>query len=162
METTLDNTSKGTGKGASSFDSGGDYLSPVNLPRGAATVLLRPFPWETSTPFQLLASLESAVVMVFILFRLGSLKNALVWARTSPFLLYCWILTVLYSATFAAFSNFGILVRQRSLVLPAFFVLLCVSPRPLPRSSPPDRPAIAEPSDRDPTSGLRAVPGPSG
>ena len=162
VETTLDNQSKGTAKGGSSFDNGGDYLSPVNLPRGAVTVLLRPFPWETGTPFQLLASLESAVVIVFILFRLGSLKNALLRARTSPFLLYCWILTILYSATFAAFSNFGLLVRQRSLVLPAFYVLLSVSAAPLARSSPSDRPVIAEPSDHDPTLGARAMPGPSG
>jgi hypothetical protein len=125
-------------------------------------VLIRPFPWETDTPFQLLASLESAAVAVFILTRLGSLKNALLRARSSPFLLYCWVLTILYSATFAAFSNFGLLVRQRSLVLPAFFALLCVSAAPLPRSSPDETAVSADPSGRDPTAGERATPGPSG
>jgi len=29
---------------------------------------------------------------------------------------------------FASFGNMGLLVRQRSLILPAFFVLLCVEP----------------------------------
>jgi hypothetical protein len=38
------------------------------------------------------------------------------------------VLTLLYSATFASFSNFGLLVRQRSLVLPALFVLVAVRP----------------------------------
>ena len=163
VETTLNNTSASTAKGGSHFDNGGNYLSPVNLPRGAVTVLLRPFPWETDTPFQLLASLESALVTVLILFRLGSLKNALIRARSSPFLLYCWVLTILYTATFASFSNFGLLVRQRSLVLPAFFALLSVSGAPLARSSPSDRPLIADPSERDLAEvGERGTPGPSG
>jgi hypothetical protein len=129
VETKLEEQSTRNTGGGSSFDSGGDYLSPQNLPRGAATVLLRPFPWETTSPFQLLASLESVIVAGFIVVRLPSLKNALVRARAAPFLLYCWILTLLYAATFASFSNFGLLVRQRSLVLPALFVLLSVLPR---------------------------------
>ncbi|GIU85988.1 MAG: hypothetical protein KatS3mg009_0503 [Acidimicrobiia bacterium] len=49
-------------------------------------------------------------------------------ARSTPFLLYCWALTGLYAIAFSSFSNMGLLVRQRSLVLPCFFVLLCVEP----------------------------------
>jgi hypothetical protein len=112
----------------SNFDNGGDYLSPVNLPRGAATVLLRPFPWETSSPFQLLASLESVLVAGLLVVRFSSIRTSLARARGTPFLLYCWVLTILYAATFASFSNFGLLVRQRSLVLPALFVLVAVRP----------------------------------
>ena len=43
-----------------------------------------------------------------------------------PFLFYCWTLTILYAVTFQAFANFGLLDRQRSLVLPALYVLLCL------------------------------------
>ena len=53
------------------------------------------------------------------------------------------MLTILYAATFASFSNFGLLVRQRSLVLPALFVLVAVRPpRELP--GPEDRSGAAE------------------
>ncbi len=129
IEAELDEQTEITGQGGSSFDNGGNSLNPINLPFGAVTVLLRPFPWETDSPLQLLASLESAALAVFIFMRLSSLKTALVRARSTPFLLYCWVLTLLYAATFSSFANFGILVRQRSLVLPALFVLLAVRPR---------------------------------
>ncbi len=62
---------------------GGDYLSPVNLPRGVATVLLRPFPWETSSPFQLLASLESVLVAVLFVVRFSSIRTSLA-PRAAP------------------------------------------------------------------------------
>jgi len=126
VEQKLNEQSQRNTGGGSSFDSGGDYLSPKNLPRGIVTVLIRPFPWETGSPFGLLASLESVAVAGLIIIRLPALKNALVRARAAPFLLYCWVLTILYAATFSSFSNFGLLVRQRSLVLPALFVLVCV------------------------------------
>lgn len=129
VEQKLDQQSQLNTEGGSSFDSGGDYLSPKNLPRGIVTVLIRPFPWEAGSAFGLLASLESVAVAGLIIIRLPALKNALVRARAAPFLLYCWVLTLLYAATFSSFSNFGLLVRQRSLVLPALFVLVCVKVR---------------------------------
>lgn len=128
VETALDEQTERSAQGDSEFDSGGNSLSPANLPQGALTVLLRPLPWETESPFQLLASLESALLAVFIIIRFPSLRTALARARGTPYLLYCWTLTILYAATFASFANFGLLVRQRSLVLPAFFVLLAVDP----------------------------------
>ena len=45
-----------------------------------------------------------------------------------PFLLYGWLLMLLYCAAYAAFANFGLLVRQRSLVFPALLLLLAVDP----------------------------------
>jgi hypothetical protein len=76
---------------------------------------------------------------VFIVVRLPSLRAALTHARRTPYLLNCWVLTILYAATFSSFANFGLLVRQRSLVLPAFFVLLSVRRGP--------EPAGVEPAD---------------
>ena len=103
-------------------------------------MLLRPFPWETDTTLQLLASLESVLLVALLVVRFSSLKAAFVGARATPFLIYCWVLTVLYAATFSSFANFGLLVRQRSLVLPALFVLVAVEPvrkrvEPIDRSS---------------------------
>jgi hypothetical protein len=127
VDQTLNEQQDRTAQGGSSFDNGGDYLSPVNLPRGFATVLLRPFPWEVESPFQLLASAESAVVAILLVVRFKSVKASLTRARSTPYLLYCWVFTFLYAASFASFANFGLLVRERSLVLPAFFVLITLS-----------------------------------
>lgn len=120
-------TSEGL-EGGSSFETGGGSLNPLHLPQGAVTVLLRPFPWETDSALQLLASLESGLVAVLLFSRLASLGAALARARSTPFLLYCWGLVILYAATFSSIGNFGILVRQRSLVLPALFVLIAMRP----------------------------------
>src|SRR6185436_14390063 len=91
--------------------------------------LLRPFPWEAPGFLQKLASLEGIALMGFIFIRRKSLAASLRHIRIVPFLFYCWVLTVLYSLTFQAFANFGLLTRQRSLVLPALYVLLCLDTR---------------------------------
>jgi hypothetical protein len=46
----------------------------------------------------------------------------------------------LYAVTFSAIANYGLLTRQRSLALPAFFVLLAVEPAAArPEERRPDR-----------------------
>ena len=128
IEQELNEQTERTSQGGSEFESGGNSLSPINLPGRAVTVLMRPFPWEVETGFQLLASLESALLVALAVVRFKSLRAALRHSRTTPFLLYCWVLTFTYCAAYAAFSNFGLLVRQRSLVFPAVLVLLAVDP----------------------------------
>jgi len=128
LQAELDQTTQNTGGGHSSFKTGGNSLSPLHLPQGAMTVLLRPFPWEVSSKLQILASLEGMALAGFIVYRRRSVAVSLRRLRSSPFLFYCWTLTLLYAVTFQAFANFGLLVRQRSLVLPALYVLLCLDP----------------------------------
>jgi len=129
IEAELDEQTERSAQGGSQFDNGGNSLNPIYLPRGAVTVLLRPFPWETDSPLQLISSLESALLGAFIVIRLGSLRLSVARARTTPFLIYAWTLTIAYAMTFSSFANFGLLVRQRSLVLPALFVLLVLEVR---------------------------------
>lgn len=128
IEAELDEATERSSGGTSGFDTGGNSLNPIYLPQGAVTVLLRPFPWETDSSLQLLASLESVLLAAFLVVRVASLTTALARGRTTPFLLYSWVLVLLYAATFSSFSNFGVIVRQRSLVLPALFVLIAVRP----------------------------------
>ena len=92
------------------------------------TVLFRPFIWESHSGLQLLASLESTVVIGLIVFRFDSIRLAFKQSRRWPFILYCLILLLLYSMTFSAFANFGLLNRQRSLVLPALYALIALEP----------------------------------
>jgi hypothetical protein len=126
VQAELDATTASTQQGNSAFNNGGNSLSPLGLPRGLVTVLLRPFPWEVRGSLQILASLEGVALATFIVLRRKSLAVSLRHLRTVPFLLYCWTLTILYALTFQAFANFGLLDRQRSLVMPALYVLLCL------------------------------------
>jgi hypothetical protein len=140
IEAELDEQTERSTIGGSEFDNGDNSLNPLRLPQGVVTVLLRPFPWETESAFQLLSSLESVLLVALIASRLPSVRRALSRARSTPFLLFCWVLTLLYAATYSSFANFGLLVRQRSLVLPALFALLVVSAMPRSRTRP-GRPA---------------------
>jgi hypothetical protein len=128
IEAELDEQTERSSMGGSEFDNGGNSLNPIYLPQRAATVLLRPFPWETADSLQLLSSGESVLLACFIAYRLRSLRSSISQARERPFLLFCWGFTLLFVASFASFANFGLLVRQRSLVLPALFALLAVEP----------------------------------
>jgi hypothetical protein len=142
VQAELDKTTESTQQGDASFSNGGNSLSPLHLPQGAMTVLLRPFPWEVSTGLQILASLEGVALAGFIVYRRSSVATSLRQIRSSPFLFYCWTLTLLYAVSFQAFANFGLLVRQRSLVLPALYVLLCLDPS---RARPPSEPTDLSP-----------------
>ena len=126
IEAELDENTERTSQGGSEFQNEDNSLNPLRLPQGVVTVLLRPFPWEVDGSLQLLASLESVLLAGIIVARLGSVRASLARARSSPFLLYCWALVILYAATFSSIANFGLLVRQRSLVLPALYTLIAV------------------------------------
>jgi hypothetical protein len=128
VEQELNQQSGRTSQGGSQVETGKVSLTPLSVPEGMVKVLLRPFPWEVETRLQILASLECAALAVFILFRIRSLTFSLTRARGTPFLIYCWTFVLLYGITFSAVGNYGLLTRQRSLALPAFFVLLAVEP----------------------------------
>jgi hypothetical protein len=102
-------------------------------------VLLQPFPWEVQSSLQILASLESFALGCFVLLRIRSVILSLKRARTTPFLIYCWTLVILYAVTFSAVANYGLLTRQRSLALPAVFALLAVEPALAGMRNPEDR-----------------------
>jgi hypothetical protein len=128
IETELDVQTAKTQQGNSKIEHAPNTLSPLSVPQGAVTVLLRPFPWEAESSFQLLSSAESAFLMVLMVLRFRSLRDSLRRCRTTPFLLYCWILILLYCVAFSSFANLGLLTRARSLVLPAVYVLIAVDP----------------------------------
>ena len=117
-----------TSQGGSEVETGKTSLTPLSVPQGIVKVLLQPFPWEVETRFQFLASFECALMALFILYRIRSVTLSLSRARTTPFLIYCWTFVLLYAVTFASVANYGLLTRQRSLALPALFVLLAVEP----------------------------------
>jgi hypothetical protein len=124
----LNATTTSTGQGGSSFNNGGHTLNPIHYPQDVLTVLVRPFPWEVHGGLQLFASAEGMALVAFAVARRESLRIAFRRSRENPFLMFCWVLTALYCIAFASFANFGLLVRERSLVLGAVLVLISVDP----------------------------------
>jgi hypothetical protein len=128
IEQELNQQTGRTSQGGSKVATGKVSLTPLSVPQGLVKVLLQPFPWQVETRLQILASLECAAMAVFIVYRFRSLTLSLTRARATPFLIYCWTFVLLYAITFSAVANYGLLTRQRSLALPALFVLLSVEP----------------------------------
>ncbi|HEX5094584.1 MAG TPA: hypothetical protein VFX21_01160, partial [Acidimicrobiia bacterium] len=135
-------------QGNSEFQTGNNSITPLSAAEGLVTVLLRPWPWEVDSAYQILASLESFVFAMLIVLRFSSVSYSLTRWRAAPFLLYAWVTLLLYAVTFSSFSNFGLLVRQRSLVLPALFVVLSIDPVLARRSEARDR-SDTEPGGAD-------------
>jgi hypothetical protein len=128
IQTELDATTASSAQGGSSFNNGGHTLNPVNYPQDVLTVLIRPFPWEVGGGLQLVASAEGMILAGLIVFRFESLRIAFRRSRETPYFMFCWVLVALYCVAFSSFANFGLLVRERSLVLPAVLVLVAVDP----------------------------------
>lgn len=114
-----------TAQGGSSFE-GASTTSVSGIPWALVTVLFRPFPFEAGGLLPLLTSLEG-VLLIGLLIRYGRpLLRLPRYLRKHPFVTFCLTYVIFYSVLFSGFSNFGILARQRSLVLPAFLVLLAL------------------------------------
>ena len=90
---------------------------------GVATVLGRPLPWETNSGTSVLAAIETAALLAILAVAVLHRRMALVRSlrRRWPRFALGYVLTFAWG--FSVVSNFGILVRQRSLMLPFLFVL---------------------------------------
>ncbi|GIU85989.1 MAG: hypothetical protein KatS3mg009_0504 [Acidimicrobiia bacterium] len=73
IEEELNEQAGRTAQGSSAFreqESEPKSLTPLSIPLGAVTVLLRPFVWEVETPTQIIASIEAAFI-TYLVFRGG-------------------------------------------------------------------------------------------
>ena len=129
IEQTLDEQTERTSQGGSKFDPGDNSLNPIDLPasphdgaRASVPVGSRELvPAARVTRVDVVGGLDRRAV------QFGA-RHRSETRRRMPFLLYGWLLVLLYCAAYAAFANFGLLVRQRSLVFPALLLLLAVDP----------------------------------
>jgi hypothetical protein len=142
----LSESSARTGQGGSAFVPA-DPQNPVGYVKAAATVLFRPFPFETSGVEGIVTSVEAlflAALAVASWRRLASIPHRL---RSDPYVTLAIAYTLMFIFAFGTLSNFGILARERSQLVPFLFVLLSLTPFPAGRGP---RPA-AEAPDEHPT-----------
>lgn len=97
--------------------------SPLDLPGGIVSVLLRPFPFEAGSVAELVASAEGVLLLAILLLSWRRLARFPRLALQRPFLVFMAGYVVLFAIGFSFIANFGILSRQRVLVLPAVLML---------------------------------------
>ena len=130
-------------------DSGGSVFEPVPLshplgiPAAIVTVLFRPFPWEAGNPLVAIQAMEGVFLIVLALAGWRRLAQFHKLLRVYPWITFAAVYTLAFILAFSGFANFGIVARQRSLMIPFFLALLAL---PDPRKP---RPATAEQSRRE-------------
>ena len=110
--------------------------SPLGFPAAALSVLFRPFPWEASNAQMLGQSLEGLFLLALTVWSWPRLRRLPGILRRNPYVVFALLYTVSFIVAFSGFANFGILARQRVLMLPFFLVLLAL-------------PAVSRRNDRD-------------
>lgn len=91
-------------------------------------LLFRPFPWEVNSALSVLASLEGLGFAIIFWRRRRSLWYAIFNWR-NPFVTFILAFSLQFVVAFsAAISNFGILTRERVMLIPIAAMLLCLPP----------------------------------
>ncbi len=114
-----------TGMGGSAFTPV-PLTNPLGVPAAIATLLVRPFPWEARGVTMLAQSVEGlALIALFVKFRSRLVRVPRLLIK-NPFVAFAAIYSLVFILAFSGFSNFGIVARQRTLMLPLFLVLLAL------------------------------------
>lgn len=116
-----------TSSGASAYESvGGRTIQAI--PAAVLSVLFRPWLFEARNPLMLLAALEGTGLLVFVVRTLARRFRAVVRrCREHPYAILAVIYIVLFSLVFSNLGNFGLLVRQRTQVLPFVLVIIALN-----------------------------------
>lgn len=127
IESTYAEVQRRTGHGGSRFVADTETnLQPGRLPEAFVNVMFRPFPWEVTNAQSLISAMEATFVFCLMITGWRRIVASALSLLRRPYLVLCGTHTVLFVFGFSAFSNAGILVRQRVQVLPFVLALLCM------------------------------------
>jgi hypothetical protein len=123
LEKTVDQTTTG----GSSFDPP-SVDNPAKLPAGIVTVFFRPFVWEADNASTLFASLESLALVVMVVVGWRRLTGGVLLMLRRPYLVYVLTFSSGFIVAFSYIGNFGILARQRTVMLALMLAFLAAPP----------------------------------
>jgi hypothetical protein len=129
IDEALDTTVGMTSQGGSAFEAA-TVSNPLMYPVAVITVLFRPFPGEAGLNLDgLLASTTAFALLALTVVGHRRVFNAFSRLRRDPYIVYAVSFVAIFVFVFSVVGNFGILDRQRTQMLPLYFVLLAA---PLP------------------------------
>ena len=150
LEQTVDQTTTG----GSSFDPPA-VDNPLKLPAGIVTVFFRPFVWEADNASTLFAALESLTLIVLAMVGWRRLAGGFRLMLRRPYLVYVVTFSSGFVVAFSYIGNFGILARQRTVMLALMLALLACPPLAKGRGLLMSRPGRSD--DEDPVPVLSSV-----
>lgn len=136
-----------TSRGGSSLEVSDSFTTRVAK---APLMFVRPFPWEAHNLTSALAATEGVLFLAVLWKRRRFLVANLCSAREHPFVLLTVLLMIEFSVSFSSIGNFGILTRQRIMMLPLLFMLLSQPP-------PTAQPAAATSTTHPPLAARRRL-----
>ncbi len=125
VTTIFERTEEQTAQGGSNFDTP-SIASPLNWPVAAARTLTRPMLFETRSIAEVLPAIEMTVLLALLAASWRRLVGLPRLVMRQPFLVFVVLSVVTFGVAFSSIGNLGILVRQRSLVLPLMLVVWCL------------------------------------
>jgi hypothetical protein len=126
VEAALSQNAARTAQGGSFFHAA-DPQNPVGYVQAAVTVLLRPFPYEAHGMESLATSLESLGLLVLIVVSWKRLRSIPRRVRPEPYVALAGAFILMFFFAFGTIGNFGLLARERSMMMPYVFVLLALT-----------------------------------
>lgn len=121
----VEEASEQASEGDSAFEAT-PITSPVDVPGAIVTVLFRPFPFEANNAQMLIQGLEGAFLIYLAVRAWPQLRRLPSLMRRVPYVTFSVVYVLVFIWAFSGFGNFGILARQRVLMLPFFLVLLAL------------------------------------
>jgi hypothetical protein len=118
-----------TSSGGSEFTPASIIEDPQKAPIGVVTVLFRPFPFEAHNTQALGVALEGTFLLLFSLYRLRHGLSAVGSMRRRSYVAFCLVYTGLFIIGFSTLANFGLLARERVMLLPLYILLFCIPAR---------------------------------
>ena len=116
-----------TTQGGSSFTPA-TVSGPQDWPWSAFRTVTRPLLNEATNLATLLPAIEMTALLLVGAFSWRRLANAPKLMLTTPYLVFAALCVVTFGVAFSSIGNLGILVRQRSLILPLLLVFWCIPP----------------------------------
>ena len=100
--------------------------SPSGIVLSIGTVLFRPLPTEADNAQVLVTALESSALLLLVMLRFRSVVAALRSMRRQPYVAYLCAFVLGGAIALSSVANFGILARQRTLLVPALMIVLSI------------------------------------
>ena len=126
----LNETARRTSQAGSAFTPP-KISSPLDWPLASLRTLLRPLPIEAHGAGQLFSAAEIALFIVVCALSWRRLANLPRMIFTNSFVTFAMTSLFFGGLAYASFANLGLLVRQKSLLLPLMFLIPCLPSPPI-------------------------------